>query len=254
MHCGTGCLGLHAVQTLRNEEYWDFCSASGPIFWSPDLKTAVVQNEAEDVGLQGLGLVSVSAGITVAEGASYHRAQQECKSSFKVCLGCSVQFNSWFSDNRTVLYTETTVFWIEKSPYLEWQLALWNARSGMRKTLVADGRLGVVSPDGRYLSFIYDISQSSKQVFLRIMDLASKRVVASAEIPAVGSLPKWSPAGNYLAMFAGSESSLVIARFESGRVEVRQTKITGQELSWSSTGKYLAVCDLGSRLTILGFP
>lgn len=253
--CGTGCQSLDAVQTRGSKRYWEFCYASGDFFWAPDQSIAVVQNEDSGVAPQGLGLVSVSAEVAVGEAGISYLPERQCKSSFEGTLpGEVLQFNSWLS-NKIVLYSQINI-----SSY---GLNIWDIQSGSRKVLVADGSAGAVSPDGRYVSFIYHkagVSQSTEQMSLRIMDLQSERVVASADIPPAVNLPtKWSPAGNYLAMFVSvsGNDSLLIARFESERVEVRQTEITGDNLSWSADGKYLAVGNIGypdTKLTILNFP
>src|SRR5579862_2290563 len=153
-HCGTGCLGLHAVQTGRNGGYWDFCDGSGSFFWSPSLKDAVFQNDAEGIGAVGLGLVSISDGVAIASGASYYRPRTECRSVFKGAVRCGTcgpsqvepNFNSWFPDSETVLYTDQGLSSVE--------LKLWDTLTASRRTLFAGGSSGTVSPDGRYICFI----------------------------------------------------------------------------------------------------
>jgi WD40 repeat protein len=261
LHCGTGCVGLHAVQTQRNEEYWDFCDASGSFFWSTARKDAVVQNDAEGIGPVGLGLVPASDGVAVANGASYYRPGRECRSVFKGDVRCGTcgpseaepHFNSWFPDGETVLYTDEG---LNSS-----QLKLWNTLSGVRKILVASGSSGALSPDGRYICFISPehettITWRSKRVLLAILDLRSKRIVASREIPNALPPVQWSPSVNYLAIL-DHDSKLLFASLRPDGMQVRQTEVTGQELSWSPDGKYLAVRDSASapsRLTILKVP
>jgi hypothetical protein len=260
-HCGTGCLGLHAVQTQESKEYWDFCDASGSFFWSPTGKGAVVQNDAEGIGPVGLGLVSASDGVAVANGASYYRPRRECRSVFKGDVRCGTcgpseaepHFNSWFPDGETVLYADEG---LSSS-----QLKLWNTLSGVRKTLIANGSSGALSPDGRYICFISPehettITWRSKRVLLAILDLRSERIVASREI--TNALPpvQWSPSMNYLAIL-DRDSKLLLASLGPDGIRVRQTEVTGQELSWSPDGKYLTVLDRASspsRLTILKVP
>jgi len=259
-HCGTGCLGLHAVQTQKSKEYWDFCDASGSFFWSPTGKDAVVQNDADGIGPVGLGLVSASDGVAVANGASYYRPRRECRSAFKGDVRCGTcgpseaepHFNSWFPDSETVLYTDQG---LNSS-----QLKLWNTLSGVRKTLIANGSSGAFSPDGRYICFISPahettITWRSKRVLLSILDSRSERIVASREIPNALPPVQWSPSMNYLAIL-DRDSNLLLASLGSDGIRVRQTKATGQELSWSPDGKYLAVLDRASssRLTILNVP
>ena len=244
-HCGTGCLGLHAVQTQGNEGYWDFCDASGTFFWSTARKIAVVQNDVEGIGPAGLGLVSALDGVAVENRASYYRPRRECRSVFKGAVRCGTcgpsqvepNFNSWFPDSETVLYTDEG---LNSS-----QLKLWNTLSGSRRTLVASGSSGSVSPDGRYVSFISskhetDNIQRNDRVSLAIMDLRSQRILGSSEVPALRSAPLWSPSMRYLAGITENEK-LVVARLSSDGVQARQTGITAQELSWSPDGKYLAV-------------
>jgi hypothetical protein len=260
-HCGTGCLGLHAVQTARNEGYWDFCDASGSFFWSTTRKDAVVQNDAEGIGPVGLGLVSASDGVAVARGASYYRPRRECRSVFKGAVRCGTcgpsqiepNFDSWFPDGETVLYTDAG---LNSS-----QLKLWNTRSGVRKTMVASGSSGAISPDGRYLGFISPehettITWRSKRVLLKIFDLRAQRVVASREIPAALPTVQWSPSMSCLAILA-SDGKLLFASLRPDGMPVRQTEVTGQELSWSPDGEYLAVWDRVStpaKLKILKSP
>ena len=106
VHCGTGCLGLHAVQT-SGKGFWDFCDASGSFFWSPAKTVAVVENDAEGIGPVGLGLVSASESTAISEGASYFRPQRECRSVFRGAQPCGTcgpsqvepRFNSWFPDS-----------------------------------------------------------------------------------------------------------------------------------------------------------
>ena len=260
-HCGTGCLGLHAVQTQKSKEYWDFCDASGSFFWSPTGKDAVVQNDAEGIGPVGLGLVSASDGVAVAMGASYYRPRRECRSVFKGAVRCGIcgpsqvepNFNSWFPDGETVLYTDEDLN--------STQLKLWNTLSGARRTLVANGSSGALSSDGRYICFISPehettITSRSKLVLLAILDLRSERIVASREIPNALPPVQWSPSMNYLAILE-RDSKLLFASLRPDGMQVRQTEVTGQELSWSPDGKYLAVLDSASspsRLTILKVP
>jgi WD40-like Beta Propeller Repeat len=245
LHCGTGCLGLHAVQTARNEGYWDFCDASGSFFWSTARKDAVAQNDAEGVGPVGLGLVSASDGVAVANGASYYRPRRECGSVFKGDVRCGTcgpsqaepHFNSWFPGGETVLYADEG---LNSS-----QLRLWNTLSGSRKTLVAGGSSGAVSPDGRYVCFISPehrtaIAWLSKRVLLAVLDLRSERIVTSREIPAVLPPVQWSPSMNYLAILT-RDSKLLLASLTPDGMQVHQTELTGQEFSWSPDGKYLAV-------------
>src|SRR5260370_33073938 len=135
LHCGTGCVGLHAVQSQGSEEYWDFCDASGSFFWSTTREHAVVQNDAEGVGPIGLGLVSASDGVAVANGASYYRPRKECSSVFRGAVRCGTcgpyqvepNFNSWFPDSERVLYADQG---LNSS-----QLKLWNTLSGLRRHL-----------------------------------------------------------------------------------------------------------------------
>ena len=253
MGCGTGCQSLHAVQTRENEQYWEFCYASGDFFWAPDQSIAVVQNEDGGVAPQGLGLVLASTEVAVGE--LNYLPERQCKSTFEASLGESVQFNSWFSDSRTVLYSRANI------KDRRSQLNVWDTRSGSRKVLVADGSSGAVSPDGRYVSFIYHkfgMNQSTKQVSLQIMDLGSKRVVASAEIPTVDSPPKWSPSMGYLAMVTfPSGDQVFVAKLGSHGVRVCRLNVKGRDLSWSADGKYLVVSEFerpGSGLTIFKFP
>ncbi len=259
--CGTGCLGLHAVQTQESKGYWDFCDASGSFFWSPTGKGAVVQNDAEGIGPVGLGLVSASDGVAVAMRASYYRPRRECRSVFTGPVRCGTcgpsqvepNFNSWFPDGETVLYTDEGLS--------SNRLKLWNTLSGVRKTLIASGSSGAVSPDGRYICFISPehettITWRSKRVLLAILDLRSERIVGSREILAVLPPVQWSPSMNYLAVL-DRDSKLLLASLGPDGIRVRQTEVTGQELSWSPDGRYIAVLDTASspsRLTILKVP
>jgi Tol biopolymer transport system component len=252
MHCGTGCVGLHAVQTQGSEGYWDFCDATGDFFWSPNEKDAVVENRGQTGG-GGLGLVSASDGVAVATGASYYRPRKECSSVFTVPFRRGLYFNSWFPDSKTVLYTDAG---LNSS-----QLKLWNTVSGVRTTLVAGGSSGALSPDGRYICFISPEHETattrlSKRVLLKILDLQGKRIVASREIPTVLPAVQWSPSTSYLAVLTG-EDKLLLASFSPDGIRVRQTDVTAAELSWSANGKYLAVRDhfyAPAKITILKFP
>ncbi len=256
-HCGTGCLGLHAVQTQRNEGYWDFCDASGSFFWSATRKDAVVQNDAEGIGLRGLGLVWASTGVAVAKGASYYRPRRECKSILVECTQPKCQpplsvpqFNSWFPDSTIVLYTDATSN--------GGQLELWNTLSGLRRTVATNGSSGAVSPDGRYVSFISSKRETdniprSNRVSLAIMDLRNEKIIGSSEVPALRSPPLWSPSMSYLAGITKNEK-LAVAHLSSDGVKARQTGIAVQDLSWSPDGKYLAVWESISGLKVLKFP
>jgi len=230
-------------------------------FWSTARKIAVVQNDVEGIGPVGLGLVSASDGVAVANRASYYRPRRECRSVFKGAVRCGTcgpsqvepNFNSWFPDSETVLYTDEGL----KSS----QLKLWNTLSGSRTTLVASGSSGAVSHDGRYVSFISskhdtDNIQPNDRVSLAVMDLRNQRIIGSSEVPALRSAPLWSPLMRYLAGITKNEK-LVVARLSSDGVQARQTGITVQELSWSPDGKYLAVRESisePSKIKILKFP
>ncbi len=261
LHCGTGCVGLHAVQTQGSEEYWDFCDASGAIFWSPTRKNAVVQNDAEGIGPVGLGLVSASDGVAVAKETTYYRPRKECGSVFKGAVRCGTcgpsqaepDFNSWFPDDETVLYTDAG---LNGS-----QLKLWNTLSGSKRTLIASGSSGSVSPDERYVCFISHehgttATIRSERVLLAILDLRSGRIVASREIPAALPPVQWSPSMSYLAIIT-RDGKLLFASYTPEGIQVRQTEVTAVELSWSPDGKYLAVRDRfydPAKLTILKVP
>jgi hypothetical protein len=260
-HCGTGCVGLHAVQTEGGEQYWDFCDASGSIYWSPTRKSAVAQNDAEGIGPVGLGLVSASDAVVVANRASYYRPRRECSSVFKGAVRCGTcgpsqvepNFNSWFPDSKTVLYTDEGLNSSE--------LKLWNTVSGLKTTLVARGSSGALSPDGRYVAFIRPVHESaitsdSKRVSLATLDLRSKQIVAFREISNVQGPLQWSPSASYLAILA-RDGKLLSARVTPAGIELRQTELGEpdyyHELSWSSDGKYLAVSGEPSGLKIFSF-
>ena len=251
MHCGTGCVGLHAVRTQGSEGYWDFCDASGSFFWSPSGKDAVVQNGGQTGG-GGLGLVSASEGVAVVKGASYYRPRRECKSVFEVPFRCGLDFNSWFQDSKTVLYTDRGLNGD--------RLRLWDTVSGLKTTLVARGSSGALSPDGRHICFLSPEHESrttwlSKRVLLEILHLRSRKIVASKMIPAVSASIQWSPSGNYLGVLA-RDGKLLLANLRPDGIRVRKTEVTGIEMSWSPDGKYLAVLDRAStpsKVTILKF-
>lgn len=260
LHCGTGCMGLHAVQTQASEEYWDFCDASGAIFWSPTRENAVVQNDAEGIGPVGLGLVSASDGVAVAKGTTYYRPRKECGSVVKGAVRCGTcgpqvepDFNSWFPDDQTVLYADAG---LNGS-----QLKLWNTGSGLKRTLIASGSSGSVSPDGRYVCFISpehetSVTTRSEPVLLAILDLRSGRIVASRKVPAVLPPVQWSPSMSYLAIIT-RDGKLLFASYTPEGIQVRKTEVTAVELSWSPDGKYLAVRDRfydPAKLTILKVP
>lgn len=251
-HCGTGCVGLHAVQPEGGEQYWDFCDASGDLFWSPNRKNAVVENEHSGVAPAALGLESASDGVAVPKGASYSRPRRECRSIFEGVPRGGVYFNAWFPDDKRVLFTDTKP---DGS-----KLKLWDTVSRRRTTLVARGSSGVLSPDGRYVAFIRPVSESaiasdSKRVSLAILDLRSKKIVASGEIPYVQGPVQWSPSASYLAIL--TDRKLLLARLTAARIELRQTELSEpefyHELSWSPDGKYLAVSNEASGLKILSF-
>lgn len=252
-HCGTGCLGLHAVQSQTKEEYWDFCDASGELFWSPAQNVAVVENDASGVASVGLGLVSAADGIKVAKGASPHRPRKECKSAFKgeeSCATCGPsqiepRFNSWLPDSRTVLYND--------AGFSSSTLKLWDVVSGLKRTLVANAASGAVSSDGRYVAFLSPesgrtINRQSNRVVLKILDLRSHKVVASRDIPTVrppqlwSPSMVWSPSSSRLA-FLGQNGKLSIATLKPDDIQVLETSAIGQDLSWSPDGKYLAIRD-----------
>ena len=258
-HCGTGCVGLHAVQTKDGEQYWDFCDASGSFYWSATRESAVAQNDAEGIGPVGLGLVSASDAVVVANRASYYRPRRECSSVFKGAVRCGTcgpsqvepNFNSWFPDSKTVLYTDEGLNSSE--------LKLWNTVSGLRTTLVASGYSGALSPDGRYAAFIRPVHESAvtgdgKRVSLAILDLRSKKIVASREIPNVQGPVQWSPSASYLASLA-RDGKLLLAKVTPAGIKLRRTEFDASDfydqLSWSPDGKYLAVWDKASGLKIL---
>jgi WD40 repeat protein len=250
-HCGTGCVGLHAVQSEGGEQYWDFCDASGSIYWSPTKKNAVVENEHSGVAPAALGLVSASDGVAVPGGASYYRPRRECGSVFEGVARGGVYFHAWFPNDETVLFTDANPDGSE--------LKLWDTVSGSRTTLAARGSSGALSPDGRYVAFLRPMHESavtsdSKRVLLAILDLRSKKIVAFREIPNVLPPFQWSPSASYLAILA-RYGKLLLARVTPAGIELRRTELDEpdvyRELSWSPDGKYLAVWDEASGLKIL---
>ena len=249
MHCGTGCVGSHAVQSKGGEQYWDFCDASGDLFWSPTRKNAVVQNGHSGAAPADLGLVSASDGVAVPRGASYYRPRRDCSSLVKGAPRGGVYFNAWFPDHDTVLFTDSNLDGSD--------LKLWNTASGSKTTLVPRGSSGSLSSDGRYVAFLASVHESSlsKQAWLRILDLRSKKIVASREIPKVLAPFQWSPSANYLAML--TDRKLLLARLTPAGIELRQTQLSepdaDHQLSWSTDGKFLAVWDEASGLKILSF-
>ena len=251
-HRGTGCVGLHAVQPEGGEQYWDFCDASGDLFWSPTRKNAVVENEHSGVAPAALGLESASDGVAVPKGASYYRPRRECGSVFEGVLRGGVYFNAWLPDDKTVLFTDANPDGIE--------LKLWDTVSGRKTTLVARGSSGALSPDGRYVAFIRPVNESaitsdSKRVSLAILDLRNRKIVASREIPYGQGPSQWSPSASYLAIL--TDRKLLLARLTPAGIEFRQTELSEREfyheLSWSPDGKYLAVSNQASGLKILSF-
>ena len=252
-HCGTGCVGLHAVQPDTGERYWDFCDASGSFFWSPTKKNAVLENEYSGVAPAALGLESASDGVAVPRGASYYRPRRECGSVFQGVARGGVHFNAWFPDGETVLFTDANP---EGS-----ETMLWNTESGLRTTLVARGSSGALSPDGRYVAFIAPVHESaitwnSKRVSLAILDLRSKKIVASKKIPNLQGPLQRSPSASYLAILAG-DGKLLLARFTPAGIDLRGTRLEEpdlyHELSWSPDGKYLADWNEASGLKIFSF-
>ena len=248
-HCGTGCMGLHAVQSKGGEQYWDFCDASGDFFWSPTRRSAVVQNGHSGAAPADLGLVSALDGVAVPRGASYHRPRRDCGSVVKGALRGGVNFNAWFPDHETVLFTDSNPDGSD--------LKLWNTASGSRTTLVPRGSSGSLSPDGGDVAFLVPAHESSlcKQAWLKILDLRSKKIVASREIPKIVARFQWSPSSSYLAIL--TDRKLLLARLTPAGIELRQTELSDpgayHELSWSPDGKYLAVWDEASGLKILSF-
>jgi WD40 repeat protein len=252
-HCGTGCVGLHAVQPEGGEQYWDFCDTSGDLFWSPTRKNAVVENEHSGVAPAALGLESASDGVAVPGGASYYRPRRECGSVFEGVLRGGVYFDAWFPDDKTVLFTDANP---DGSG-----LKLWNTVSGLRTTLVAGGWSGALSPGARYLAFLRHAHESavtgdSKRVSLAILDLRSNKILAFREIPNVQGPVQWSPSANYLAILA-RDGKLLLARITPAGIELRQTELEEpnfyHELSWSPDGKYLADWNEASGLKIFSF-
>ncbi|HVN27099.1 MAG TPA: hypothetical protein VMT64_01360, partial [Candidatus Binataceae bacterium] len=135
------------------------------------------------------GLVSISDGVEVPKGASYYRPRKECPSIFEGEQPCGTcgssqagpHFDSWFPDNRTVLYTEAG---LNSS-----KLKLWDTKTGARRTLAASGASGMISADGRYVCFVAPegektITSRSKRVLFQVLDLQSRKVILSKEVPA----------------------------------------------------------------------
>ena len=249
LHCGAGCVGLHAVSPA-GVEYWDFCDASGHLFWSPTRKNAVLQNGHSGAAPADLGLVSASDGVEVPSGASYYRPRRECNSVVKGAAQGGVYFDSWLPDGGMVLFTDARP---DRS-----ELKLWNLANGSKKTLVARGSSGALSPDGRYVAFIAPVHEAaitslSKRFSLAVLDLRSKTIVASREIPTVLPPLQWSPSAAYLAITT-DDGKLLLAKLNLAGIELRQTELTepdfDHELSWSPDGEYLAVWDEASVLKI----
>jgi WD40 repeat protein len=252
-HCGTGCVGLHAVQSETGEQYWDFCDASGSFFWSPTKKSAVFENDYSGVAAAGLGLVSASDGVAVRRGASYYRPRRECGSVFQGVLRGGVHFNGWFPDDTTVLFTDVKPDGSE--------LKLWDTVSGLRTTLVTHGSSGALSPDGRYVAFLRRVHESattldSNRLSLAILDLRSKKIVAFKEIPIVQGPIQWSPTESYLTILV-SDGHLLLAKITPAGIKLQQIELDEpdvyHELSWSPDGKYLADWSEASGLKIFGF-
>jgi WD40 repeat protein len=60
MACGTGCVAHYAVNTADGS-YQMFCVGGGPLYWAPDGRKAVIENDSSGPNAQGLGLVDASS-------------------------------------------------------------------------------------------------------------------------------------------------------------------------------------------------
>ena len=126
MHCGTGCLAHYAVNAADGS-YQMFCVGKGPLYWAPDGRKAVIENDSSGPDAQGLGLVDASSAIKLPPGEIPFRA---CKLTFEGDgrsddPGDFPHFKAWSPDSRYVLYSDLT----------HHAAKVWDTITGRRTTL-----------------------------------------------------------------------------------------------------------------------
>ena len=127
MHCGTGCVAHYAVNAADGG-YQMFCVGKGPLYWAPDGKKAVIENDSSGPDAQGPGLVDASSATKLPPGEIPFRA---CKSTFEGDGRADdprdfPRFKKWYPDSRHVLYSDLT----------HGTAKVWDTVTGQRTTLM----------------------------------------------------------------------------------------------------------------------
>jgi WD40 repeat protein len=217
MHCGTGFV-CHYVVNIESGQSMRLCGGSGPLYWAPNDRVAVVENNPTSSGVpQGLGLVHLFNATPAAA-----RVEKECDSYFAGCLDRSCpsprfepEFNSWqttvrFGRVQYVLYTERTP--------QGYDLKLWDVMSGERTIFLTNARDGIWSPDGSQIAFIVQgtprfdsqnevVGGSGGTPHLAVINFLSRKLVRLA--PALQSVA-WSSSGMQLAGLAADHALFVV--------------------------------------------
>ncbi|MGC1191885.1 MAG: hypothetical protein WA861_14925, partial [Candidatus Binatus sp.] len=134
MACGSSCSGHYSIN-IKDGTYQIFCIGNGDIEWSPDRKIGAAENGSNGITPQGLGLVAVDSGVTLAAGSTPYQYDRACKSVFSGGIRTSdtgeiPAFIAWLPDSRRVLYSNGR----------DNSLRIWDTQTGQRTTLIKGRR------------------------------------------------------------------------------------------------------------------
>jgi hypothetical protein len=270
VYCGTGCLALYKIDVdTLSLFHFHTCNADGLLTWAPTKQWTVAE-----LHLGALGLIK----LTDAQGVSSTTAVadiSQCTVSVPGCFpgsvdweGLSLRPNEWSRDGSQLLYTSHSCKAAMADGPKQFDLHVWDIRTGHQEIIANDAFGGAWSPAGAQIAYLrlelppYDKQQrikGTKAVSIEpmllsvvLMDPATqeKKVISLSDEPKdrqmlirwAQSPPaplRWSPNGQYLAV-PNIDGTLLLLRKDGSRY--RSVVVPRFEsFAWSPDSRYLAV-------------
>lgn len=148
MGVGTGFIE-HLLVDPDSGSIRELCTSRGPIFWSPQNSTAVVQND-ESAGATpaGLGLLRISDALQSPD------HDRECSTLIESFILPGRQliasFNAWSPDGSEVMFTRNSDVGGTSMP----DLYLWDIGRGSIREIMENASDGKWSPDEKFLAAV----------------------------------------------------------------------------------------------------